>query len=209
MKPIFGSALLDIIPSYTTLLVMYDLKQLDVSQSQQRLQQLLDNLPEDTPNTPNKIHHLPVCYEIAYALDLADLARHNGLSESEVIQIHQQQRYHVCAIGFSPAFAYLAEVDQRIAHPRHASPRPQVAAGSLGIADIQTAIYPTSSPAGWQIIGRTPIELSIAEPSNLQRFQVGDQVQFHAITGDEFQRLSKLDFAQQQAVLQQLEEANA
>lgn len=197
-KAYFNSALIDWVPSYTTLLMIFDLTQIDLLKAQNQLSQLLSTSLEAKPAHKPRCHHLPICYEAEFAPDLAALATAKQLQKEEVIQIHSETLYQVYALGFAPAFAYLGELDTRICHPRHATPRPSVAAGSLGIADNQTAIYPSASPAGWQIIGRTPIKLSIDQPENLTRFQAGDSVRFFAINIDQFHHLSSLGFSEQE-----------
>ena len=132
------------------------------------------------------IIRIPVCYEEAYGPDLAALAEQKQLSVSEVVNIHTSRIYNVFMIGFLPGFSYMGEVSESIAVPRKQSPT-QVMAGSVGIAGTQTGIYPLNSPGGWQIIGRTPLKLFdpfVPEPVKLQ---AGDQVQFFAITKNEFE----------------------
>jgi KipI family sensor histidine kinase inhibitor len=92
----------------------------------------------------------------------------------------------IYAIGFSPAFAFLGEVDGRIQLPRLATPRIKIPAGSVGIAESQTAIYPADSSGGWNIVGRTLLDLSLNNPDNVDKFRVGDKVKFYSITRDEY-----------------------
>jgi inhibitor of KinA len=90
-------------------------------------------------------------------------------------------------IGFLPGFAYMGEVDERIAMPRLSQPRLRIEAGSVGIADKQTGIYPVASPGGWQIIGKTPLSIFNKDAEDPIFFQPGDEVQFYSITEDEFE----------------------
>jgi inhibitor of KinA len=132
-----------------------------------------------------EIIRIPVCYEGAYAPDLAELAQQKQLTEQEVVNIHTATIYNVYMIGFLPGFSYMGEVNERIAVPRKQHPT-QVMAGSVGIAGSQTGIYPLNSPGGWQIVGRTPLRLFdpfVPEPVKLQ---TGDKVQFYLITEQEF-----------------------
>ena len=99
----------------------------------------------------------------------------------DVVNIHVSATYRVYAIGFAPGFAYLGNTDKRIEIPRKQTPRLKVPAGSLAIADRQTAIYPKQSPGGWQIIGRTPISLIDYQRENLTVFEMGAQVSFTPI----------------------------
>lgn len=182
-----GDRLIDLIPSYTTLLVIYDSLKIDSNQCQQKVETAI-KAAQNLPGLGDfQTHILPVCYSLG--LDLANLAESKQLSSRQIIDLHCQPTYLVCAIGFSPAFAYLGEVLPQLATPRHAEPRLKIPAGSVGIADTQTAVYPIESPAGWQIIGRTPLDLSLKHPQNLTRFKVGDRVQFEPISLDQFKQL--------------------
>ena len=129
---------------------------------------------------------LPVYYGDEAGPDLASLAHAKGMSVEAVIHCHSQQVYTVCAIGFAPGFAFLASVDASIATPRHSEPRKWVPAGSVGIANQQTAVYPNDSPGGWQIIGNCPQALFQPDQSPMTPFQVGDKVQFVPISKDAF-----------------------
>lgn len=131
---------------------------------------------------------IPVCYEGAYAPDLEDVARQQGLSVREVIELHCGAVYRVYMIGFLPGFPYLGTVDQRLEVPRKSRPVP-VAAGGVGIAGKQTGIYPLNSPGGWSIIGRTPMRLFDPGTDPPVRLQTGDRVEFYAISTEEFQQL--------------------
>lgn len=129
---------------------------------------------------------LPVYYDESVGLDLADMAKDKRMSTQDIIDIHSQQEYFVYAIGFAPGFPYMGEVDESIATPRLANPRAKVPKGSVGIADRQTAVYPRQSPGGWNIIGRTPIEMFDTSYEGFSYFRVGDKVKFMPISQDEF-----------------------
>ena len=185
-----GTWVIDVVPSYTTILVSYDPLAIDFRQARQQLRQLMAKHSETPPKDPNASrnqHDIPVYYDPETGPDLESLARAKGLTVSEVIGYHTGMTYQVYAIGFLPGFGFLGSVDEAIATPRHQSPRSEVPAGSVGIANRQTAIYPKASPGGWQIIGRSPTKLFDVE--RLSRFQVGDQVRFHAISRAEFLNL--------------------
>ncbi len=119
-------------------------------------------------------------------LDLEDMSTKTDLSIQEIIDIHSNKLYDVYAIGFLPGFAYLASVDKRIAMPRLSSPRKQIPKGSVSIADTQTAVYPQASPGGWNIIGRTALELFDKNLDSLSPLSVGNKVKFNAISKEEF-----------------------
>ena len=120
----------------------------------------------------------PVRFGPEYALDLDALADSRGLSPDTVIEIFLSIEYRVYMLGFLPGFAYMGQVDERIAAPRRATPRTHVPKGGVGIAGRQTGIYPTASPGGWQIIGNTPLELITANDKAPCLFSAGDRVRF-------------------------------
>lgn len=183
------SKLIDLVPAYTTLLVIYDTDQLNFLDCKNQIEPLLLDWQKTDFNQATQLHQIPVCYDSQLGFDLETLAEQKQQTTEQIIELHCQPTYSVCAIGFSPAFAYLAEVLPDLAAPRHSKPRLKIPAGSVGIADSQTAIYPVESAAGWQILGQTPLDLSLKHPQNLTRFQVGDQVQFDPINSKTFDQL--------------------
>lgn len=132
-------------------------------------------------------HHfrIPVCYEGEYAPDLEWVARKKGLTGAEVIALHHSESYRIYMIGFLPGFPYMGKIDHRLEIPRKDRPVP-IMAGGVGIAGIQTGIYPLNSPGGWQIIGRTPLPLFDRNADPPIRLQSGDSVQFYPISREEF-----------------------
>lgn len=137
-----------------------------------------------------KVVEIPVCYGGLYGPDLNDVARHNGLTNEEVVHIHSSTSYLVHMLGFVPGFPYLGGMDQRIAMPRKAIPRASIAAGSVGIAGEQTGIYPLSTPGGWRIIGRTPLKLFHPDEEIPTLIQPGDRIQFVPINNKQFEDIS-------------------
>ena len=128
---------------------------------------------------------IPVCYEGEYAPDLEWVAAEKGISPEEVIRLHHSIIYHVYMIGFLPGFPYMGRTDTKIEVPRKERPVP-VTAGGVGIAGVQTGIYPLKSPGGWQIIGRTPTRLFNPVNDPPVHLQAGDRVQFYPIAREEF-----------------------
>jgi inhibitor of KinA len=125
---------------------------------------------------------VPVCYGGEFGPDLSDVAMFGGCSEETVIDLHTGRDYRVYLVGFIPGFAYMAEVEPRIAVPRRSSPRTAVPAGSVAIAGGQTGIYPAVTPGGWNIIGRTPIKPYDPDRDEPFLFKPGDRVRFHRIS---------------------------
>jgi inhibitor of KinA len=138
----------------------------------------LQNLQE-IEKTENRLIEIPVSFDKEHALDLGFVAETNGLSASEVIKIFTRQIYRVYMLGFLPGFAYMGEIDESIAVPRKAAPRLKVPQGSIGIAGRQTGIYPLASPGGWQIIGKTNLELFTPTMENPTFLRAGDSVKFY------------------------------
>ncbi|MBD9502939.1 5-oxoprolinase subunit PxpB [Pseudomonas sp. BGr12] len=171
-----GAALTDCVPGWTTLLLHYDLLRIDLPQLQSRVQAALADWPGDAlANDPGRLYEIAVWYA---GEDFVEIARLCGLSTSQVIDLHAGRDYRVGAIGFSPGFAYLGELDQRLALPRRATPRTQVPAGSLAIAERQTAVYPQASPGGWHLLGRTAQRLFDPHRQPPCPLAVGDRVRF-------------------------------
>lgn len=121
---------------------------------------------------------VPVVYGGEWGPDLADVARHSGLSPEEVTRRHSGTTYRVYMMGFAPGFAYLGGLDPALETPRLDHPRPRVPEGSVGIAGRQTGVYPASLPGGWRIIGRTPLRLWRPEAARPALLAPGDQVRF-------------------------------
>ena len=183
--------ILDVIPAYASLSVVYDvmcIRNAGVKNSYDYMHDLLQNALQHAPDImsePRKVF-VPVCYHESVGPDLATLSQEKMLSIDEIIEIHSSSLYRVYMLGFLPGFTYMGKLNDRIEMRRKAVPNKTVRAGSVGIAGTQTGIYPLDSPGGWNIIGRTPLQ--IFDPHNEQPclFEPGDQVKFEPITLDEF-----------------------
>ena len=186
IKTTLSELIIDLTPSYTSLLVSYDLNKTSYTEFSAEVQNLLENFEFSNDYQNSNLVHIPVYYGLETGLDLERLLAEKNLTISEFVDIHSSQEYLVYAIGFAPNFAFLGEVDTRIQAPRLSTPRIKIPKGSVGIADSQTAVYPSESSGGWNIIGRTLLDLSLNDPQNLDKFQVGDKVKFYPITRDEY-----------------------
>ena len=184
LKKLNCEGIIEIIPSYSSIFITYDIFKYDY----EKVVEVLKNSINTQSNESNdeKIVSIDVFYGVEVGLDLEDMSTKTDLSIQEIIEIHSQKLYDVYAIGFLPGFAYLASVDQRIAQPRLSSPRKQIPKGSVAIADTQTAVYPQASPGGWNIIGRTALELFDKNLDTLSPLSVGNKVKFNAISKEEF-----------------------
>lgn len=180
-----GALLVDLVPSYASLLVLFDPLKASHVDVLQRLRAALAAL--DTGEAPaGELVTLPVYYAPEAGPDLVPLAEAAGLTTEEVIALHTAPDYRVYAIGFAPGFAYLGEVDERIATPRRATPRPRVPAGSVAIADRQTAVYPAESPGGWNLLGLCPVPLFTPGIDPPMPVRVGDRVRFEPVSHADF-----------------------
>lgn len=189
LRAAFGPALLDLVPSYTTLLLHYDLCALDEPSARRLALQALQALTPHPARSGGRHHRLPVWYDPSVGPDLERLARRAGLPVSEVIRRHTGRDYTVFALGFAPGFAFMGQVDAALAAPRLDTPRQRIAAGSVGIAERQTAVYPLVSPGGWNVLGRCPVRLFDPALDGYSLLRPGDRVRFDAIDHAEFRRL--------------------
>ncbi len=187
LREALGDTLIDLVPSYTTLLVHYDCRQLSHGEARARIERSLEGLtPADT--SEGQCHDVPVWYHESVGPELPRLAKRIGITTDELIARHCAHDYHVFALGFAPGYAFMGLVEEALATPRLKTPRQKVAAGSVGIADRQTAIYPLRSPGGWNILGRSPVVLfDRTRGESLMR--PGDRVRFTAISRHEFEAL--------------------
>ena len=184
-----GSALRDAVVGYCSVTVYFDPLQVDPEWLEEKLQESAAATESVRAETGQHIE-VPVVYGGASGPDLDDVARFAGCSVDEVIARHAAVLYRVYLVGFVPGFAYMAVVDPRIAAPRRPTPRTVVPAGSVAIAGRQTGIYPSSTPGGWNIIGRTPLRPFDPSRSEPVLFKAGDTIRFRAVSETEFARLS-------------------
>ena len=178
---------IEIVPTYRSLTVYFDLARTDVPSLAQRLGESVQNLPAK-PSRAGPTIQIPVLYGNKFGPDLPDVAARADLSPEEVVALHTSVEYRVYMLGFSPGFPYLGMVPEKIATPRLPEPRIQVPAGSVGIAGSQTGIYPQESPGGWRLIGRTPLRLY--DPARTKSFllHVGARVRFVSISQKEYEQ---------------------
>lgn len=185
----------DLVPAYASLAVFFDSNAIDAGAVRDWLQARCAQSPgvgdavDDLESIQPRTVEIPVAYGGEFGPDLATSATELGVSASALIQRHSEALYSVAMIGFAPGFPYLSGLDPELALPRLATPRTQVAAGSVAIGGAQTGIYPRPGPGGWRLLGRTPLILfdpSRAQPSLLLP---GDRVRFIAIDAAHFARV--------------------
>lgn len=185
LPALMGNGLVDLVPSYASLLVLFNPLVTDELAVRQHILQT-GQRSSDAALNDGRLVELPVYYSTESGPDLAALADHAQLSIDEIIRLHHSIEYRVYAIGFAPGFAYLGQVDPRIAAPRLATPRQRVPKGAVAIADRQTAIYPAVSPGGWNLIGLCPTLMFDPQAEPAMPVAVGDRVRFKTISRDEF-----------------------
>lgn len=175
----------DVVPTYRSLLVLYNPWIIPLEDLKRRLKQLETGLKEISFPDP-KLTKVPVLYGGTFGPDLGKVAEYLQLTAEEVIRLHCSKSYFIYMIGFMPGFPYMGELPDALITPRLKTPRLSVPAGSVAIAQKQTGIYPVESPGGWQILGRTPVKLFDHEKEPPALLRMGDLVQFYPITESEF-----------------------
>lgn len=178
---------LDITPAYDSLLVSF--RPGALGETELRRVVSAASLAGISLEGRSRTFVIPVAYGGEMGPDLSFLAGVSGLTPEEVIALHASISYRIYCLGFTPGFPYLGGLAPALHVPRLASPRPRVAAGSVGIGGAQTGVYPTETPGGWRIIGRTPLVLF--DPSGLPptAYLPGDYFRFEPISAAEFERL--------------------
>lgn len=183
-----SAEVIDLIPSYNSILVVFDLTKSDHHHLRNKLKTILKDCGNTTKGQARLIE-LPAYYSLESGIDLPRIAKQAKLTVEQVISLHQAQEYRVYAIGFAPGFAYLGEVDERIAMARLKTPRLKVPKGAIAIADRQTAVYPAQSPGGWNIIGLCPTDMFNANSKPTMPVEVGDRVKFVSIDKQQYLEL--------------------
>ena len=192
IKELQLEGIIELVPTYCALLVEYDAMLYSYSEICNIIEPTLEEGMTDTTNELVTVVEVPTVYGGEFGPDLSFVASHNHLSEDEVISIHSGTDYLVYMLGFIPGFTYLGGMDSRIATPRLSSPRTLIPAGSVGIAGEQTGTYPSDSPGGWQIIGRTPVTMYDMSKAQAALLKAGDYVSYVPIDESEFHRIKAL-----------------
>jgi inhibitor of KinA len=188
-----GRGIVDVVPAYSTVTVFYDPAQFAApaggayGQVCQFVESCAPRPGGPAPRAAPRLVEIPVCYGGELGPDLGTVAERAGLGGAEAAALHAGADYLVYAIGFTPGFPYLGGLPAGLHTPRRATPRPRVAAGSVGIGGAQTGVYPLASPGGWQIIGRTPLALFRPAENPASLLGPGDRVRFRAISQAEFE----------------------
>lgn len=192
IKELQLDGIIELVPTYCALLVEYDAMLYSYSEICNIIEPTFEEGMANTTNELVTVVEVPTVYGGEFGPDLSFVASHNHLSEDEVISIHSGTDYLVYMLGFIPGFTYLGGMDLRIATPRLSSPRTLIPAGSVGIAVEQTGTYPSDSPGGWQIIGRTPVTMYDMSKAQAALLNAGDYVRYVPIDESEFHRIKSL-----------------
>lgn len=182
--------IVDILPTYRSILINYDPVKLTFDE----LVNILNNLKTGEAGNVSeyvRLVEIPTVYGGEYGPDIDFVAKHAGMSEDEVIKIHSGTDYLVYMMGFIPGFTYLGGLDERIATPRLKTPRLKIEPGSVGIASNQTGMYPLESPGGWQLIGRTPLKLYDETVNPPVFIQAGDYIRYVPIDESEYKKIKE------------------
>ena len=177
--------IVEVVPTYRSLLVIYNPILLPIKDLKKKLKRIEEGL-QQAPLPESRLTRIPVVYGGTYGPDLEEVARYHQIPPEKVIQLHCSKPYLIYMIGFMPGYPYMGELPEELVTPRLKTPRLVVSKGSVAIAQRQTGIYSMESPGGWQILGRTPVELFDPGREPPALLQMGDLVQFYQISEKEF-----------------------
>ncbi len=177
--------IVETVPTYRSLLVVYKPELIRFGELTEKFEALRGKM-ETIQIPPPMVVEIPVFYGGETGPDLEAVARHNGISPEEVVQIHASGEYLIYMLGFIAGFPYLGGMDPRIATPRLESPRVRIEGGSVGIAGEQTGVYPVASPGGWQLIGRTPVKLYDPDREKPVLLEAGQYIKFCPVDEAEY-----------------------
>jgi inhibitor of KinA len=174
----------DVTSSYESVAVFFDLPQVEPD-IEDKIRVLIASAGVRVSGKKRRVQ-IPVCYDEEFALDLDRVANHTSLTPDAIVRLHSSAEYTVACIGFMPGFPFLAGLPQQLRVPRLESPRTKVSAGSVAIANAQAGVYPLEAPGGWNVLGRTPLQLFRVNENPPTLLRPGDCVQFRRITRAQF-----------------------
>ncbi|MBO3700569.1 5-oxoprolinase subunit PxpB [Roseivirga sp. E12] len=175
-----------LIPAYNSLTIGYDIENWKFVTISDLVKVTINGTPKLSSTSERKVYSIPVCYEKPFDLDSLEVCEQIDLTKEELIQMHTGQVFRVYMLGFVAGFAYMGSLPEHLACKRKATPRLRVPKGSVGLAGLQTGIYPTEAPGGWQIIGQTPLNMFDPNRGQTSLLAPGDYVKFRAIGLEEF-----------------------
>lgn len=185
------SGLIESVPSYTGLMIYFNPIIISINRLKDLIEKLNRDLISGDKRPLSRLIKIPVCYSKEFASDIEFIATEKGLGTKDIIDLHTGAEYLVYMLGFTPGFPYLGGLNPRLETARKKEPSLKIKAGSVGIAGIQTGIYPLESPGGWQIIGRTPLALVNFKAKEPFLLKAGDRVLFEAVDLDEYFKIGE------------------
>ncbi len=183
-----------VVPAYRSLALLYDPLWTNPDLLEGQMATLASE-PVEQALSETDLVSIPVCYGSEFGPDIDFVSSHTGLDINEIINLHTSRDYPVYMLGFTPGFCYLGGMDERLRTPRRKTPRVAISPGSVGIAEMQTGMYPVESPGGWQIIGKTPLRLFAPERENPFLYKAGDRIRFYPVTRDVFNHIQEKERA--------------
>ncbi len=180
-----AGAWLDVVPGIDSVVVRFDSIATPADAARELIERIVSS---DIPalSDDHELLEIPIVYGGEYGPDLEDLCAATGLTRDEFINLHTGSEYTVDMVGFTPGFAFIGGLDERLRIPRRAEPRARVEPGSVGIADGRTGLYAMASPGGWAIVGRTPYALFDSTSDEPFALRAGMRVRFIAVPAEEF-----------------------
>jgi len=175
----------DVTSSYESVAVFFNLTQVEPD-IEDKIRALIASAGVRASGKKRRVE-IPVCYDEEFALDLNRVANHTSLTPDAIVALHSSGEYTVACIGFMPGFPFLAGLPQQLRVPRLETPRTKVPAGSVAIANAQAGVYPLESPGGWNVLGRTPLQLFRVNERPPSLLRPGDGIRFRRISRDEFE----------------------
>ena len=175
---------LDVVPGIDSVVTRFDALKTSARDARSAIEEVLGK-GIGPLGIGDELVEIPVMYGGEFGPDLEELSAATGLSPDEIIALHAGREYRVEMVGFTPGFAFIGELDERLRVPRRKEPRPCVPAGSVGIADARTGLYAMASPGGWTLIGRTPYTLFDAAAEQPFKLAPGMRVRFRPVSGDD------------------------
>jgi inhibitor of KinA len=185
-----------VIPSAGSVLIELNIERYSQSELWSFVEQAIESFGHSQCESPStevqntRLVEIPVCYDEQFALDLRKIAQMLECPMERVIELHSSAKYVVDVMGFMPGFGYLGSLHEKLKLPRKDTPRMRVPAGSVGIAEGMTAVYPNQCAGGWLLIGRTPMRLFDPRNPDPAMLRVGDSVRFVQISHDVFERIA-------------------
>ena len=188
------NGMVEYVPAFASVSIIYNPLKMNSESPYEVVKSILDDILSKldfSSVVEQHIVEIPVCYGGELGPDIEYVAKINNITVDEVIKIHSEEKYLVYMIGFSPGFPYIGGMSEKIAAPRRESPRAVIPAGSVGIAGMQTGVYPIETPGGWQLIGRTPVKMFDLDGNPQSLLKAGDIAKFYPISYAEYLKLKE------------------